>query len=208
MIAVLTGDVVHSSKMSSRQYSQTIETLKKLILAEYKKSNARGDIYRGDEFQLHYSQPKCALTSALRFKLNIPCTLSLAFGPYDSFNELPSASSGPAYIASGHGLDNANRGDLLLQFVNNTNTSEITKNSPSLSPEGFKLLNQFFNQTLNNLTTSQANLLLAYIDNDFPEHKHLAELMGTSRQNISNRLSSMGAHLVRDYVNYINELLD
>ena len=205
---MLTGDVVHSSKMSSRQYSQTIETLKKLILTEYKKSNASGDIYRGDEFQLHYLKPKFALTSALRFKLNIPCTLSLAFGPYDSFNDLPSTSSGPVYVASGHGLDNSNRGDLLLQFVTSTDSSQVKKQSSNLCPEGFKLLNQFFNQSLNNLTKSQANLLLTYIDNDFPEHKHLAELMGTSRQNISNRLSSMGAHLVRDYVNYINELLE
>lgn len=207
MIAVLTGDVVHSSKMSTTQYSQTIETLKQLISAEKQKNSASGDIYRGDEFQLQYSKPEYALQSALIFKLSLPCTLSLAYGKYEVFNDSPSTSSGPVYVESGKSLDKANRGDLIVSLSQDTSVLQNTCPPTQFHPNGLLLLNNFLAHTLNSLTKSQSELLLAYIKNGFPEHKVLAELTGTSRQNISNRLSSMGAHLVRDYVNYINELL-
>jgi len=207
MIAVLTGDVVHSSKMSSKQYSQTIEMLKQLILADKHKNVASGDIYRGDEFQLQYSKPEYALQSALIFKLSLPCTLSLAYGKYEVFNDSPSTSSGPVYIESGKGLDSATRGDLIVNLPTDTSFLQNTSPPAPFQPNGLLLLNNFLTHTLNSLTKSQSELLLAYIKNGFPDHKFLAELTGTSRQNISNRLSSMGAHLVRDYVNYINQLL-
>ena len=207
MIAVLTGDVIHSSKMSNKQYSQTIETLKQLISAEKQKSETSGDIYRGDEFQLQYSKPVYALQSALIFKLSLPCTLSLAYGNYDLLNDSPSTSSGPVYVESGKRLDKANRGDLIVNLSPDTSVFQNGSNPTAPLPNSLLLLNNFLTHTLNSLTKSQSELLLTYIKNDFPEHKVLAELTGTSRQNISNRLSSMGAHLVRDYVNYINQLL-
>lgn len=203
MIAVLTGDIVNSTKMSNETYSEVIHSLKGFLREVKQKYHAIGEIYRGDEFQIQYPDPICALKSTLLIKLAlhlskfsqkpIQCTLSLAYGSYDIYDKKPNTSSGPVFIESGRGLEKAQRGELLLNFEQKHHRDDI------------KLLNQFLNHLLNKLTKTQAELLYQYIESDFSEHKKLADLTGTTRQNISNRLANIGAFLVRDYITVINK---
>jgi len=203
MISVLTGDIVNSTKMSSATYSAAIKSLKGLLVDVNEKYRATGEIYRGDEFQIQYPDPIYALKSTLLIKLAlhlatfsakpIQCTLSLAYGSYEVYDEKPNTSSGQVYIDSGRGLAKTQRGELSLHFEQHVNNDDI------------KLLSQFLNHLLNRLTKSQAKLLFQYIASDFAEHKKIAELTATTRQNISNRLSNIGAFLVRDYIALINK---
>jgi len=203
MIAVLTGDIVNSTKMSNETYSEVIHNLKGFLREVKQKYHAIGEVYRGDEFQIQYPDPIDALKSTLLIKLAlhlakfspkpIQCTLSLAYGRYDIYDKKPNTSSGPVFIESGRGLEKAQRGELLLSFEQNPHLNDI------------KLLNQFLNHLLNKLTKTQAELLYQYIESDFAEHKKLADLTGTTRQNISNRLANIGAFLVRDYIAVINK---
>ena len=206
MIAVLTGDLVNSTKMSDDTYSKIITHLQQLLLDVNKKHGASGELYRGDEFQIHYPVPAHALKSALLIKLSlhlsalsakpIQCTLSLAYGSYNIYDNSPSTSSGAAYIASGRGLEKTQRGELSLHLQANNDHCEM------------KLLLQFLNHLLNRLTKTQAELLYQYIENDFVDHKEMAKITGTTRQNISNRLSNIGAFLVRDYMEIINQKVE
>lgn len=203
MIAVLTGDIVNSTKMSNETYSEVIHSLKGFLREVKQKYQAIGEVYRGDEFQIQYPDPIDALKSTLLIKLAlhlskfspkpIQCTLSLAYGRYDIYDKKPNTSSGPVFIESGRGLEKAQRGELLLSFEQKYHRDD------------FKLLNQFLNHLLNKLTKTQAELLYQYIASDFAEHKKLADLTGTTRQNISNRLANIGAFLVRDYMAVINK---
>jgi len=203
MIAVLTGDIVNSTKMSNETYSEVVHNLKGFLREVKQKYHAIGEVYRGDEFQIQYPDPIYALKSTLLIKLAlhlskfspkpIQCTLSLAYGSYDIYDEKPNTSSGPVFIESGRGLEKAQRGELVLRFEQKHHDDSI------------KLLNQFLNHLLNRLTRTQAELLYQYIASDFAEHKKLAELTGTTRQNISNRLGNIGAFLVRDYISVINK---
>ena len=80
-----------------------------------------------------------------------------------------------------------------MQFEHETGEDEV------------KLLTQFLNHLLNRLTKTQAELLYQYIESSFAEHKKIADITGTTRQNISNRLGNIGAYLVRDYMTVINK---
>lgn len=205
MIAVLTGDLVNSTKMSSDTYSQVIKSLKGYLGEVNEKYNASGELYRGDEFQIQYPEPMHALKSTLLIKLSlhlstfspkpIQCTLSLAYGSHAIYADQPNTSSGPVFIESGRGLGKTQRGELSLHFEQHNNDYELN------------LLTQFLNHLLNRLTKTQAKLLYQYIDNDFAEHKKMADITGTTRQNISNRLGNIGAFLVRDYMEVINKQL-
>lgn len=202
MIAVLTGDLVNSTKMSEEVYAGVINSLKALLVEANEKYQATGEVYRGDEFQIQYPDPIDALKSTLLIKLAlhlstysskpIQCTLSLAYGSYAFYDKKPNTSSGPVFIASGRGLEKTQRGELSLHFDEKYNDEET------------QLLSHFLNHLLNRLTKSQAELLFQYIESDFADHKKIAEITKTTRQNISNRLSNIGAFLVRDYMALIN----
>ena len=203
MIAVLTGDIVNSTKMSNETYSSVIKSLKTFLNEVDERYDATGEIYRGDEFQIQYPDPVYALKSTLLIKLAlhlsrfspkpIQCTLSLAYGPHNIYDEKPNTSSGPVFVKSGRGLEKTQRGEISLLLDEENVESEI------------KLLTQFLNHLLNRLTKTQAELLYQYIESGFAEHKKIADITGTTRQNISNRLGNIGAFLVRDYMEIINE---
>ena len=203
MIAVLTGDLVNSTKMSNATYTEVTNSLKGFLQDVNDKYRAIGEVYRGDEFQIQYPDPAHALKSALLIKLAlhlsksspkpIQCTLSLAYGAYDIYDNTPNTSSGPAFIESGRGLEKAQRGEFSLRFQQESDNDDV------------QLLNQFLNHLLNRLTKTQAELLYQYIESDFVEHKKIADITGTTRQNISNRLGNIGAFLVRDYMAVINK---
>lgn len=204
MIAVLTGDIVNSTKMSDEVYSELILELKSLLKIAYEKYKAVGEIYRGDEFQIQFPDPSYAIECTLLIKLAlhlsrfskkpIQCTLSLAYGSHSILDEKPNTSSGPVFINSGRGLDKTQRGDISVNF--NENLEKTNKE--------IVLLTQFLNHILNRLTKSQAELLNQYIKSNYAEHKKIADITGTTRQNISNRLGNIGAFLVRDYIDIIN----
>ncbi|BFM08708.1 hypothetical protein [Halioxenophilus aromaticivorans] len=206
MIAVLTADLVHSTKLPKGVYKDTLALLSALLKAEQKRCGADSEIYRGDGFQVRYTNPLQALESTLAIKLGlhaaecaakpILCTMALAFGEDDACDDKstgkPGTAMGQAFIDSGRALEQTARAEMTLTFGQAVNSEELN------------LLTRFFNHQLNNLTKSQAQLLSQYIESGFAEHRALAQLTGTSRQNISNRLSSIGAFLIRDYVRLVN----
>jgi len=196
MIAVLTGDIVNSTQLSSDEYAKTIAYLKELMSSSEQQYHSKGTIYRGDEFQIQYPNPVHALTATLLIKLGLQstsftrkpilCTCSLAYGKAERYGNFPNTSSGPVYINSGRNLEKTSRGELSLQIGD--------KNSD------LQLLTNVVNHQLNRLTKTQAQLLYQYIESDFAEHKTLAKITKTSRQ-----LNGIGAHLVRDYIAAINQ---
>lgn len=202
MIAVLTGDLVRSTKMSEQEYLDAISGLKQLMLEAKSKHQAAGDIYRGDGFQIQFPEPQFALEYALIIKLALQgasisqkpvmCTLSLAYGRYQTLSEKPNTSMGQVFIDSGRNLEATSRSDITLSIEQNTEYPELD------------LLTDFLSHLINKLTKSQSELLCQYIQSGYAEHKEIAKMTGTSRQNISNRLSSIGAFLVRDYIELIN----
>ena len=202
MIAVLTGDLVNSTKMSDNTYKGVIKDLQRELEKANQEFGASGEIYRGDAFQVQYPEPVYALSSTLLIKLAlqfspysvqpVQCTISLAYGQHTIYADKPNTSSGRVFVDSGRGLEKAQRGELSVSLPQHSRSPEIL------------LLTHYLSHQLNHLTKSQAELLYQYIHSDFAEHKKIAKLTATTRQNISNRLSKIGANLVKDYIQLIN----
>ena len=60
LIAVITGDLVGSSKLSGEAFSQVILNLERLLKSFRARYDAAFDIFRGDSFQLVVAPPLAA----------------------------------------------------------------------------------------------------------------------------------------------------
>ena len=192
MIAVLTADLVDSTKLNTSELVQVTDWLENYF--DRHLSNAHSSIYRGDEFQVIFNEYQSATYQTILLKLKLQnqfqwkqlCTMSLAFGEATLLADTPQTSQGPVFVTSGRGLEKTKRG-------------EITLHDAQLTTRADTLLLKYVNHQMNKLTTTQIELLITYFENHFPEHKELALLTDTTRQNISSRLSAMGADLLRDF---------
>lgn len=114
--AVLTGDVIGSSRLPESERARLVDELHETF--EYVRgvgsleSTLAFEVFRGDSWQLYVSEPSEGLHVALAFRAqfraltNNDTRLSLAVGAVSSLDlERVSRSDGPAFTASGRGLD-------------------------------------------------------------------------------------------------------
>ncbi len=102
MIAIITGDIVNSRKLSSKIW---MDGLKKL-LNTFGKNPIEWDIYRGDEFQLEVKNPEDALIIALQIKsyfksIKMDVRMSIGLGDMTYKAKKISESNGTAFSRSG-----------------------------------------------------------------------------------------------------------
>lgn len=102
MIAIITGDIVNSRKLSSEIWMDGF----KQLLNVFGKTPIEWEIYRGDEFQLEIKNPEEALIIALRIKayfktLKLDARMSIGFGEMTYKAEKISESNGTAFSRSG-----------------------------------------------------------------------------------------------------------
>jgi predicted DNA-binding protein YlxM (UPF0122 family) len=203
MIAVLTGDIVDSTKMSPADHQATIEMFRYNIQYFAQHFAASGEIYRGDSVQICFKQPQYAMKSAVLLKMSllqsqtttkpISVTLALGLGDASVIGVTPGVSQGSAFIYSGRGLDNAKSGDLSLHAQN------------AQLQEKLGLATKFLNHLLSSLTRKQARVLYYYVLLNYPTHQKLADQLQTSQQNITKHLSRIGACLVEEYLLFFEQ---
>lgn len=195
--AVLTTDIVHSTKLSAADYSAVMTALEKILKSHQSKYQCKFEIFRGDSFQVLYPDIKDAMKSVLSIRLflqsSIDCpavklTQSLATGTVDKASQKLSSSLGEAFILSGRALDKASRGDLVVNLASTAKSNDL------------KISTLFLHHLLDGLTEKQAEVLYYYIDFDFPEHQSIADHMNMTRQNITAHLKRSGAELVKAYL--------
>ncbi len=203
MMAVLTNDIVESTKLSTHEYTKVMTALKQLLESQAERYGCTYEIFRGDSFQILYPDYSVAMQSTLTIRLNlqagISCspvklTQSLAVDKILKQSDKLGNSLGEAFILSGRALDKATSGDLLVNF------------SPSLVNTDLSISTLFLRYLLDGLTEKQAKVLFYYIDLNSPEQKNIAEIMRMTRQNIATHLKRSGAELVKAYLKGYREL--
>ncbi|RUO32012.1 hypothetical protein CWE12_03215 [Aliidiomarina sedimenti] len=190
MIAVLTGDLVHSSKLSEQQLNQAQQLLQQQI-NRHTQSGGRGELYRGDAFQLALPEARDAIKAALlvvcTLRANgVALTLSVGIGDGPVAKRSATAQQ-QAYVLSGRGLELTSRGELTVH------------SDHSAANQSLQLNTAFLSFLLQNLTRKQAEVLYDWVNHDFCEHHLVAERLQTSRQNVSLHLRKLGGHLVESY---------
>ncbi|MFC4699451.1 hypothetical protein ACFO4O_04680 [Glaciecola siphonariae] len=202
-IAVETSDLVHSTKMSEQTYKQAMDALRTELQRHNDAFNARFDIFRGDAFQVAYSNPiyafKASLLTRLRLmhcvsKHPIKLTQALVFGHQDKIEPAFSQSMGEVFVQSGRLLERTNRRDLSLSLPNNM--------------QAISLIQQYLNYYLSGLTQKQCEVLYYYIAEDFPEQHVIAEQLQMTRQNVAAHLKRGGADLLKQSILFFESTIE
>ncbi|MEG3768187.1 hypothetical protein [Alteromonas sp. 14N.309.X.WAT.G.H12] len=202
MLAVLTGDLVNSTKLSAEDYKYTISAFSDYLSTISGKTPCDFALYRGDGYQIVFTDPQYAVAHLLQIKLflnsqlndlQVDCTQSLAYGDGTYVKNKPGISSGDVFIRSGRRLEEAKSGEFTLSMPNEQRQ------------QGVEIMCQQLSYIINRLSKRQRRLLYQYLSLDFPLHQVLADSEGTTRQNISERLRAAGADLLKPFICYINQ---
>lgn len=208
MIAVLTGDLVESTRLSSTHYAQTINALTTVLNHLQEQTGCTYELFRGDGFQVVFPDPKHAIHAlfTIRLYLNsqisevaVNCTQALAYGEGTLSESSPGTSNGEAFVLSGRTLDNTRGGEFRVILAPGQSGTKGQQTA-------LDIMCSQLSYVLNRLSKKQADLLYQYLSQNFPTHQVLADNNNTSRQNISERLKSAGGDLLAPFIDYINAL--
>lgn len=196
IVAVITGDIVGSRKLSGAQFKQVMQRLEQLLGSFSARFQTAFDIFRGDSFQL-VTPPADAARLATIIDLTLRCNVHavavrqcIGIGQGATNNDNVKTATGEAYLLSGHGLDEIKGRGLRIMSAN----AEFQTHS--------ELLTRFFDSHLDRLTSTQAQVVLAYLLADNKSHEQLATRLDKKRSNVTRILNTSQYHLITDYLNY------
>ena len=193
-LAVLTGDIVNSTKLNVAQFDTLLHRLKE-IQSWISQANAGNthSIRRGDEFQTVIYDPANALHYALLYRVGtkalgkaFDCRISFAIARNEGTRELVDESMGEAFIRSGRGLKT-----LKSEFVYfDSDRSELVAQ--------FSLLLKYLDWQLSALTSRQCEVLLPMLQHeDSLSVSELADTLNIAVATASKSLKSSGWPLIQ-----------
>ena len=103
MISIITGDIIHSQKVSPSLWLDILKVQLNLV----GQTPGKWEIFRGDSFQVEIEDPSDALKVAIKIKASIKCIkqidVRMAIGIGDKTHNAPkiTESNGSAFVNSG-----------------------------------------------------------------------------------------------------------
>ena len=196
MLAVITGDLVGSSQLTSAKLQQVLNRLEQELTLYCLTPEDSYQIFRGDSFQLTLSNPSRAPLIALRLRWllialsesgqEVDARLAIAVAQiplnYDS-----KYLNTEAHLLSGRGLDSL-KNQRIKWFCSN-----------ELFCIKSELLTRFADNRISTLTATQANALFQFSADSTMTHQTLANQLGSSRVNATRLLNSADYNLLLDY---------
>lgn len=194
--AILTGDLVQSSALEPTQYPAVLQELQ-LCLARFCPAGiAAPVIFRGDGFQLA-TLPHLAFAAALQIRLTLisqrtDARIAIAVAPTEQLRADLNQSTGQAFTLSGQ----------LLDKMQDERWDWAEPAQPLTEAE--LLVLRLVSVQLQQLTARQAAVLLAYLQQQRPQHQQLAQFFDTSRVNITNLLNQAQYSLICQVADYFS----
>lgn len=202
VVAVLTGDLVGSTRIERARVERTME----LLGDERRRSGTpwhwpiegtRFTRFRGDGWQMLLDRPQLALRHALYLiaylrahKDALPTRIAIGIGRIESAgsNGLSDAT-GAAFVASGRGLD--------AMLAHET----LALTAPAAEPPAVTAAEQaavaLLDERLSRWTPEQAEATALYLNPDEPTQKKLAIRLGITPQAAGYRIRGAGAPAIR-----------
>ena len=194
-IAVISGDVINSTKLSSEQFDQLLNRIKEIQtwISEGNKSNVHS-IDRGDEFQTVVHDIENTLRYTIIYRVAIKALgklfdsrISFAIAPNANLRESVSESMGAAFVLSGRGLKNLKNERLLF----NSEPTELSEN--------FNLLFKYLDKQLTELTSRQCEVLLPMLKtNEGLSITELSKKLNIADATASKSLKASGWSLINE----------
>jgi hypothetical protein len=194
-IAVISGDIVSSTKLTSDQFEQLLERIKEIQkwITEGYSSNAHS-IERGDEFQTVVHDIENALRYTIIYRVGIKALgkafesrISFAIASNADLRESVSESMGDAFVLSGRGLKTLKNDRLLF----NSDSIELT--------EHFDLLLKYLDRQLTDLTSRQCEVMLPMLrTNEGLSISALAKQLNVATATASKSFKASGWPLISE----------
>ena len=204
--AIITGDIVDSTKMVAEERDSMLSMLQSLpeILSTVTKIDL--EIFRGDSFQIRVGNPVDSLTVALAIRAHIrsnkflernrqwDARLSIGIGKMEYENGTLAMSDGEAYRASGRGLDTIGKFRLIIE----TPWEEINKE--------LRVSTAFADDIVSKWTQSQSRVMFQSMTTDI-SHAEIGCILGITRQMVDKALRAGKEDLMELYINRFKDLI-
>lgn len=179
MIAVITGDIIHSAKMNPRRWMNTL----KKGLGKYGKPSENWEIYRGDAFQLEINDAAEALGVAIHLKAMLKCVsgldarMSIGLGQKDYGAKKITEANGTAFVHAGRKFDmlKTEKVNLAIHSGNERFDDEIN------------LFLKFALTFMDGWTTTSAALVDVLMSNPEKNQSEIAALLKINQSAVSQR---------------------
>ncbi|HAH54369.1 MAG TPA: hypothetical protein DCM02_03555 [Flavobacterium sp.] len=193
MIAIITGDIVNSRKLSSKIW---IDGLKKL-LNTFGKNPIEWDIYRGDEFQLEVKNPEDALVVALQIKsyfksIKMDVRMSIGLGDMTYKAKKISESNGTAFSRSGEVFETLKKQKINLA---------INSGNEAFDDE-INLMLRLSLTFMDNWFIQSAEFVLTAIENPSLSQEEIGVKLGINQAAVSRRRKRAQFDLVMEVEKY------
>ena len=202
--AVLTGDIVNSTKLKAAEEKKLIKTLT-TILQPYP-----FEFYRGDSFQVYLKDAAHALriallcrTAAIKlFQLRdiyeSDIRISIGIGAVQKPVRSLGSAKGEAFVLSGRGFDELQKNETRLAIITEKN----------IATTGAAVIADYVNSLYKELTSKQAEVIFLMLQGE--NQQHIAETLNKSKSTINQfTISARWSEIERllfHYEKLINEL--
>lgn len=197
--AVITGDLVDSTKLSVHQKEETLQLLSSFPSIASSVCPCQIEMFRGDSFQIKIDNAEQslrmaillrALLRAVRFdnRRRLDARLALGIGSVDFITDSLLTSDGEAFRLSGRTLDDIGKARLKISTFDKNFNKE------------FMVSTAFADNIISGWTHQQSKAVELMLTNNI-NHTELAERMGVSRQMASKYLSGARFNLIELYLN-------
>ena len=180
MLAVLTGDIINSRKVETKEWLPLLKGLLKL----YGEEPITWETFRGDSFQLML-QPQQALQAAIHIKAgikqikNLDVRIGIGIGEVEYSAEKISESNGSAYIRSGECFESLKKQNLAIS----TGAEE---------DETLNLMLSLALLTMNGWSATVAGTITTTLENPEKNQAEIAAILGRSQSSVSEALTRGG----------------
>jgi hypothetical protein len=181
--AVLTGDIVNSTKLTAANEKKLLKKLK-IILSPYKY-----EFYRGDSFQVYIKDAKNALRIALLCRtaaISMPADavtpgdvrVSIGIGPVKAPVKKLSGAKGEAFVLSGRMFDE----------ITKTGTRLAIATSNPIANTALEVIADYLNSVFKVMTDKQATVIFELLSGR--TQKTVAEKLKKSKSTINQHVMS------------------
>lgn len=205
MKAVITADIVNSTRIEESSRYLLIEEINKIIRDLQKLSPLKCEMYRGDSFQVMVDDVKRCLEVAILIRLGLKRSNLLEHGKLDARmaigigdisyeHEQVILSDGEAFRLSGRTFEKLNKKRLLIS----TNINDVD--------EPLNVMLAFIDELLDGLSCTQSKYLYDSLLYKMSQME-LANVYNTSQPNIAKHLKSAKENLFRLFFDFAEKTL-
>lgn len=205
--AIITGDIVDSTKMTAEERVSMLQLLQYLpvVLSPLDKMDI--DIFRGDSFQIKVAEPSKVLRIAILIraifrankftdnKAQWDARMAIGIGSLDYESDTISTSDGEAYRLSGRGLDTIGKARISIE----TPWEDVNKE--------LMVSTLFADDIMTGWTTSQSRIMFERLIK-VQSQEEIGDVLGVSRQMVSKALKAAKDELISIYIKRFEELIN